>query len=312
MPNNTSLTDTQQKLYEKLEAEIKVDQDQFLNSFKEVSDNDLIAFLTAVNTFEKFEDVNQERTETLLAFAISYNRYKAVEAILRAAKNLSILEDILTTTNVHSKFPDDEEHTSTPFALAISLSTISFNDHQESIKTILHAVKGEQNILKKVFNTPATIKLQNREEYTETPLTYAMAFQNGQESIKIVLDAAESLGMLKEVFVAIEEDEREKIKGLLKEAGNQDMLKKILQVETRMAVSKAIKIGIAFGVVTGLAVGVGCFATGVALPILAIAGIIVAAASLVGLVAGGITYAVSSKLEETNAQQEQNLLAHKV
>ncbi len=79
-----------------------------------------------------------------------------------------------------------------------------------------------------------------------------------------------------------------------------------------MAVSKAIKIGIAFGVVTGLAVGVGCFATGVALPILAIAGIIVAAASLVGLVAGGITYAVSSKLEETNAQQEQNLLAHKV
>ncbi len=231
MPNNTSLTDTQQKLYEKLEAEIKVDQDQFLNSFKEVSDNDLIAFLTAVNTFEKFEDVNQERTETLLAFAISYNRYKAVEAILRAAKNLSILEDILTTTNVHSKFPDDEEHTSTPFALAISLSTISFNDHQESIKTILHAVKGEQNILKKVFNTPATIKLQNREEYTETPLTYAMAFQNGQESIKIVLDAAESLGMLKEVFVAIEEDEREKIKGLLKEAGNQDMLKKFFKLK---------------------------------------------------------------------------------
>ncbi|MGL9731348.1 MAG: WD_0033/WD_0034 family tandem repeat-containing protein [Wolbachia sp.] len=143
MPNIITLTDTQQKLYEKLEAEIKVDQDQFLNSFKEVSDNDLIAFLTAVNTFEKFEDVNQERTETLLAFAISYDRYKAVEAILRATKNLSILEDVLTTTNVNSKFTDDEEHTSIPFVLAISLSTISFNDHQESIKAILHAVKGE-------------------------------------------------------------------------------------------------------------------------------------------------------------------------
>ncbi|MGL9762491.1 MAG: WD_0033/WD_0034 family tandem repeat-containing protein [Wolbachia sp.] len=136
MPNNISLTDTQQKLYEKLEAEIKVDHDKFLNSFKEVSDNDLIAFLTAVNTFEKFEDVNQERTETLLAFAIFYDLYKAVEAILRAAKNLSILEDVLTTTNVHSKFTDDEEHTSIPFVLAISLSTISFNDHQESIKAI--------------------------------------------------------------------------------------------------------------------------------------------------------------------------------
>ncbi|MGL9681505.1 MAG: hypothetical protein ACR5K2_00530 [Wolbachia sp.] len=58
MLSNISLTNTQQKLYKKLEAEIKVDQNQFLNSFREVSDNDLMAFLTAVNTFKKFEDVN--------------------------------------------------------------------------------------------------------------------------------------------------------------------------------------------------------------------------------------------------------------
>ncbi|MGL9681504.1 MAG: hypothetical protein ACR5K2_00525 [Wolbachia sp.] len=46
---------------------------------------------------------------------------------------------------------------------------------------------------------------------------------------------------VKKALVSIEEM-REKIKGLLKEAKNQDILNKILQVETRMAVSKIIKI----------------------------------------------------------------------
>ncbi|MCM1002362.1 hypothetical protein [Wolbachia pipientis] len=85
------------------------------------------------------------------------------------------------------------------------------------------------------------------------------------------------------------------------------MLDKILQYETRMAANKATKIGIACGAMAGLAVGVGCFATGVALPILAIAGIALASALLVGLIAGGITYAVSkpsSKVEETDAQKQ--------
>nr|KAI5697982.1 hypothetical protein M8J77_011914 [Diaphorina citri] len=46
-----------------------------------------------------------------------------------------------------------------------------------------------------------------------------------------------------------------------------------------------------------LATGGGCFAAGVALPILALIGIAIAAALVTGLVAGGITYVISKPSE---------------
>ncbi|MDG7053691.1 MAG: hypothetical protein LKM45_07610, partial [Wolbachia endosymbiont of Alcedoecus sp.] len=72
--------------------------------------------------------------------------------------------------------------------------------------------------------------------------------------------------------------------------------------------NKPIIIGIACGVIAGLAVRVGCFAFGVALPILAIVGIAVAAGATVGLIAGSITYAVSKPNSVTDNPDVGNLV----
>ncbi|MDX5495523.1 MAG: hypothetical protein O7198_02475 [Wolbachia endosymbiont of Nomada marshamella] len=80
------------------------------------------------------------------------------------------------------------------------------------------------------------------------------------------------------------------------------------EIETKQVTNKAIGIGIICGVIAALVVGGGCGVAGAQLSILAIAGIAVAAALAVGLVAGGITYAVlkpSGRLEEAHAQEQE-------
>ncbi|WP_264336224.1 MULTISPECIES: magnesium transporter [unclassified Wolbachia] len=69
--------------------------------------------------------------------------------------------------------------------------------------------------------------------------------------------------------------------------------------------NKSIMIGSVCGVVAALAVGGGCFAAGVALPILALIGIAVAAFVLTGLVTGGITYEVCKPCNELNEVDSQ-------
>ncbi|MDR2977897.1 MAG: hypothetical protein LBU56_00350 [Rickettsiales bacterium] len=318
------LNKKQTDLYKKLEGAIKEKKqiDQILQS---ASADNLRAVLSAADTTKEF--TSTKRTETLLAFAISRINHEAIKAILdAAAKEKDILEKILTTTNITREFKGNRENTFTPLGWALS-----FYDWQESTKTILDTAAKEKDILEKVLTTTnITREFKGNRESTFTPLGFAI-YTNDQERIEAILNAIEDKEILKEVFAGIEKDDREKIKGLLKEAGNQDMLNKIDQVEkiieneavggnSRVLVSepagegamlsltsengdnstvnqdsinKPIIIGIAFSAIATLAVGVGCFAAGVQLPILAIAGIVVAAASLVGLIAGGITYAVS-------------------
>lgn len=70
--------------------------------------------------------------------------------------------------------------------------------------------------------------------------------------------------------------------------------------------NKPIIIGCVYGAIAALATGGGCFAAGVALPILALIGIAIAAALVTGLVAGGITYAISKpseNLDRANVEQ---------
>ncbi|WP_264704425.1 WD_0033/WD_0034 family tandem repeat-containing protein [Wolbachia endosymbiont (group B) of Apotomis betuletana] len=70
--------------------------------------------------------------------------------------------------------------------------------------------------------------------------------------------------------------------------------------------NKPIIIGCVYGAIAALATGGGCFAAGVALPILALIGIAIAAAVVVGLIAGGITYVISKpseNLDRANVEQ---------
>lgn len=209
--------------------------------------------------------------------------------------------------------------TVTPLGLAIIL------DRQQSIEAILDVAVG-QGILQKVLTTAnITVKLSDGMEYTVTPLGLTISFHN-QKSIEAILGAAIGQGILKEVFAGIEKDNRGKIKTILKEAGNQDMLDKISQVEkdisdnraakgnstsdesatTEQATNKAIMISVVCGVIAGLAVGIGCGVANVGLSMLVIASIAVVAALAVGLAAYGIAYAISkpsTKVDERNTSK---------
>ncbi|WP_353276266.1 hypothetical protein [Wolbachia endosymbiont (group B) of Villa cingulata] len=73
-----------------------------------------------------------------------------------------------------------------------------------------------------------------------------------------------------------------------------DLLQEIENAQSR---SKAMITGSVCGVITALTVGIGCGVIGVELSILAIVGIAVAAALVIGVIAGGTTYSVL-KLDE--------------
>ncbi|MDR2548260.1 MAG: ankyrin repeat domain-containing protein [Rickettsiales bacterium] len=62
------------------------------------------------------------------------------------------------------------------------------------------------------------------------------------------------------------------------------------EAEDKQSINKAIKIGVVCGVIAALTVGIGCFVVGAQLSILAIVGVAVAAALIVGGIAG-IRYA---------------------
>ncbi|WP_353280584.1 ankyrin repeat domain-containing protein [Wolbachia endosymbiont (group B) of Cyclophora punctaria] len=93
-----------------------------------------------------------------------------------------------------------------------------------------------------------------------------------------------------------------------RDLANDENIRQLLkEAETKQIISKAIKTGVTLSIITALTVGIGCGIAGVELSILAIA---VAAALVIGVIAGGITYSVSRPsdkldkpdLEVTNQQ----------
>ncbi|RDD35202.1 hypothetical protein Wcon_00669 [Wolbachia endosymbiont of Cylisticus convexus] len=76
-------------------------------------------------------------------------------------------------------------------------------------------------------------------------------------------------------------------------AKDKNIIQPLKEAETKQIISKAIKTGVTLGIITALTIGIGCSIAGVELSILAIAGIAVAAALVIGVIAGGITYSVS-------------------
>ncbi|MDR1139296.1 MAG: hypothetical protein LBJ80_01155 [Rickettsiales bacterium] len=281
---------------------------------------------------------NGKHTFTPLGFAIyTFNRQKSIEAILGAIEDKGVLKDVLTTSNITVELYNGK-HTFTPLGFAIYYKEL------ENIGAILGAIEDKEEVLKDVLTTPnITVEPTNGEKLTFTPFEYAICFRK-LESIKATLGAANDKGILKGVFTIIKEDERNGIKSILEEAKNETedhtekakidgWLETLNQVEngvhrnveekerplsesatqpsentakTEQVTNKPIIVGSVCGAIAALAVIGGCFAVGIQLPILTIAGIAVAAALAVGLIAGGITYAVSkpnSKVEETYTEK---------
>lgn len=150
-------------------------------------------------------------------------------------------------------------------------------------------------------------KLGEPDKDGESPSDEDVAAQllTGAKKDTLVTEVAGNEG-LQEAVVG-NQDLRTAVTDTLKDDGNfQAAVKRDHDKEAR----KSLEIGTICGVIAALAVGGGCFASGVQLPILAIVGIAVTAALVAGLVAGGITYAVlkpSNKLDEPDSNNMSTL-----
>ncbi|RDD34928.1 Ankyrin repeat protein [Wolbachia endosymbiont of Cylisticus convexus] len=93
-----------------------------------------------------------------------------------------------------------------------------------------------------------------------------------------------------------------------RDLANDKNITQLLKEAEEQIISKSIKTGITLGIITALTIGIGCGITGIELSILAIAGIAVAAALVIGVIAGGITYSVSkpsNKLDKPDLANQQ-------
>ncbi|WP_341812986.1 hypothetical protein [Wolbachia endosymbiont (group B) of Germaria angustata] len=110
---------------------------------------------------------------------------------------------------------------------------------------------------------------------------------------------AQQKGNLKRLITSI----RDLIENRVKAESSTDKINPNVENKLFSPTSKAIVAGAICSVIAGLAVGGGLFAAGVGLQMLTLIGIAVAAAVLTGLVAGGITYAVSTKIENPDTSR---------
>jgi len=323
MSRYEDLTEEQKKLYNTLSDKIK-NKKNITSFLKECTKKGVLKkILTTTNITEKLKD-GTEYNLTPLAYAISFDNFKeTIKVILEASEDNNMLEEVLTTTNITKKLKGGTEYNLTPLAYAMN-----FIDCEETIKVILEASKDK----KEVFTTAnMTEKLKDGTEYNLTPLAYAMNFIDCEETIKVILEASEDNNMLEEVFARVEGNDRKKLQEILKALKSQEQdegqetkidnwlailadsisscksNEKPLVPESRVpkteenivkTTNKSIMIGSVCGVIAALTVGGGCFAAGIALPILALIGIAVAAAVFTGLVAGGITYEVYKPCDE--------------
>lgn len=158
---------------------------------------------------------------------------KQIDQILQLASENDLRAVLTAAGTEYIAFEHNgQSYTLTPLGYAIC------KNDQKGVEAILDAAN-DKGILKEVLNSNITIKKSESDISTLTPLGYAI-YENNQKSIEAILGAASDKGILKEVFAGIEKDYRKKIKDLLKEAEDRDMLNEILQVE-RIIENEAVK-----------------------------------------------------------------------
>ncbi|UIP91643.1 magnesium transporter [Wolbachia pipientis] len=122
-------------------------------------------------------------------------------------------------TNVKCVNCDDQEHTLTLLGFVIN------HKQQESIQGILDVAK-RNSILEKILTTAnIKIKFSNGQEFTLTPLAYAIILNNQEashKSIEAILDEAKNDNMLEKVFASVRKDHLNKTKEILEILKNQE------------------------------------------------------------------------------------------
>ncbi|WP_264953814.1 WD_0033/WD_0034 family tandem repeat-containing protein [Wolbachia endosymbiont (group A) of Endotricha flammealis] len=234
--------------------------------------------LTTANITKKLSN-DTEYTLTPLAYAMDLNHFeKIIKVILDASEDK---KEVLTTANITKKLSNGTKYTLTPLAYAMNL-----NNFEKRIKVILDVAE-KNSILKEVF-----VGIHDHKRLQEILETLKNQEQNEEQKTKID-------GWLEILVESISKNE----KNIANNKGTKDKDNDAVEIESNTfkiensdqkdivkTTNKSIMIGSVCGVIAALAVGIGCGIAGVELSILAIA---VAAALVIGVIAGGITYSVS-------------------
>nr|WP_255445872.1 hypothetical protein [Wolbachia endosymbiont of Drosophila mauritiana] len=247
-------------------------------------------------------------TFTPLGYAIDTQNQEGTRAILDVAeKDKEVLKEVLTTANLIVKLSGCLEYILTPLGYAIDNIN---NENQEGTRAILDVAE-KNNILKEVFvgieeeydhkrlkEILETLKNQEQNEEQKTKIDgwleiLAKNVPSNHKSDKHPLAPESSIPKAEENIA--NNEGMFKIESNISKIENSD---KYPQKDTVKTINRSIMIGSVCGVVAALAAGGGCFAAGVALPILALIGIAVAAALVIGVIAGGITYSVLKPCSE--------------
>ncbi|MFP3020040.1 MAG: ankyrin repeat domain-containing protein [Wolbachia sp.] len=225
---------------------------------------------------------------TLLHVAASWcTDEKVVQALLDKGANVNV-QDRYWCTPLHEAVLSDKTKI---VKVLLAVKGIDVNVQNRGGKTPLHnaVILSNIKVVQALLDKGANVNVQDG--YGKTPLYHAKVLSK-TKTMKALLKA----GADPDIKDFLDKTPRDLAK-------DENVIK---DEENNQIATKAIKTGIAFGVIAGLAIGVGCGVAGVQLSVLAIVGIAVAAALAVGLVAGGITHAVlkpSNKLDELDSNK---------
>ncbi|MEC4734413.1 MAG: magnesium transporter [Wolbachia endosymbiont of Halictus tumulorum] len=311
MSRYEDLTKKQEELYNKLKYAIK-NEKNITPILEEIKKEVVLKeFLTTANIIEELEDGTKYNL-TPLAYAMNCNNFK--EKIKVILEEIGDKKEVLTTANITEKLPGGTEYNLTPLGYAMN-----FNNFEEIIKVILDVAQ-KNSVLEELLNSMQesdranlkkileSLKSKEQDEEQETKIDNWLAILadsiSSCESNEKPLVPESSVPRTEENIVKTTCKSNEK--PLVPESSVPRTEENIVKTT-----NKSIMIGSVCGVVVALAVGGGCFAAGVALPILALIGIAVAAFVLTGLVTGGITYEVCKPCNELNEVDLQSEISSK-
>ncbi|MFV0948936.1 ankyrin repeat domain-containing protein [Wolbachia endosymbiont of Nasonia giraulti] len=219
-------------------------------------------------------DVNlqNQSQETPLHLAIKEGNEKIVEALLNKGADVN-LRDKSESTPLHLAIKKGNENI-VKALLAVDRINVDLQDKSESTPLCLAAEKGKMKIVEALLAKKPSIDLPNK--YGDTPL-YVAARGHHKKIVRALLE-----------------------KGADPLLGNRDN-KNLAEMVTEDAIMRGIVLGAhIFIIASCIAAIVVTYAYffGVSLSVGAMAGIAVAAAVVMGLVAGGITYEVYKPCDE--------------
>ncbi|WP_108784436.1 WD_0033/WD_0034 family tandem repeat-containing protein [Wolbachia endosymbiont of Bemisia tabaci] len=269
---------------------------------------------------------DQENTLTPLAYAIILYNQEVIKNILDVAKKNNMLEKVFASIK--------KDH------LNKTKNILEILKNQEQDEEQKAKIDGWLKILAKSISSCETNKIEmhdrveeicKKQEQEDWKVTLEKVVPNhenkdkceifseifNEETFKVSLDPQRNADMItlirknqpdyesKEQSL-VDESSIPKTEGNITDESSTSEIESSKQKDKVKTTNKPIIIGCVYGAIAALATGGGCFAAGVALPILALIGIAIAAALVTGLVAGGITYVISKpseNLDRANVEQ---------